>query len=111
MLYTTGDPDPTFGVGGIVTPAVTPLAMAMWGDKIVLAGGDSENLWLERLNADGSPDASFGKSGIVQTSVQLSAIAAPSETTAMTIDPADGRIAVGGRGFVYVFRADGSKDP
>jgi len=69
-----GSPDPTFGIGGIVTePADTatvtlPTAMALQSDgKILLAGrqgsAGTEDFGITRRNTDGSPDLSFGTNG------------------------------------------------
>ncbi|HXC50833.1 MAG TPA: hypothetical protein VN634_08120 [Candidatus Limnocylindrales bacterium] len=54
-----GSLDPDFGIGGIVTTAVSIEPIAIQDDGKILAAGSA----LLRFNEDGTPDAAFGSGG------------------------------------------------
>ena len=111
-LLSAGDPDPTFGTGGVTFPAFTvpgtsrPEAVAVApGNKVVIAGSarlsvddPSQVPALGRLNADGSPDASFGGDGWVRinSNVIPRAVAVQSDGKVVTAgsNPAGGSLVV-----------------
>jgi len=112
LLFSAGDLDVGFGVGGLKTyVGASPVSlMAVQGDgKIVLAGVGS---FVERLNADGSRDLSFGENGEVSVAFNV---------VGMAITP-NGKIVLGGGTASDVpgvasqwnaarLNADGSPDP
>jgi uncharacterized delta-60 repeat protein len=113
-----GDLDPTFGNGGIVISRGsnpnhldTAWGMAIQPDgKIVVVGGGTvgEN-WdfaVVRYNPDGSLDSSFGGTGIVIT--QLDPI--NYESAQSVAIQADGKIVVGGAGWIVRYNPNGSLD-
>jgi uncharacterized delta-60 repeat protein len=77
-LTLAGNPDPSFGSGGVVThtpggdsyPSVDAIVVQPDG-KIVAAG----NEFLARYLPDGAPDPSFGEGGYVTSSVSAAAVA------------------------------------
>jgi uncharacterized delta-60 repeat protein len=120
-----GDPDPSFGVGGVVqVPTIdgkfsTPVALALQSDgKIVVAGNLSGALsfpvtiFLVRFDDHGVLDPTFGNGGIVTTSLDGTQGA---EALALSIAP-DGKILVGGaretfQALVLRYLDGGSLDP
>jgi uncharacterized delta-60 repeat protein len=73
-----GTPDPTFGVGGVVTTPIATGSVAraviqQRDGRLIVAGsaanGSDDDFALVRYNTDGSPDASFGIGGVVTTPV------------------------------------------
>ena len=119
-----GAPDPTFGVGGIVTTdfGTGAAGIAIQPDgKIVMAGTAytdtddhrSYDLALARCNTDGSWDSTFGEEGLVTTD-----FSGGDDYGRGVIIQADGRIVVVGRteassGFDFAlarYNADGSQD-
>jgi uncharacterized delta-60 repeat protein len=104
-----GDPDPTFGTGGVATLAAgSTFVPAVQPDGKILVGTDS--LSLIRLNADGSPDASFGHAG----SASLSSAPPGGSCTAVLVQ-SDGKVLVAGdlnSEFALArYLADGTLDP
>lgn len=97
-LLSSGQPDPAFGAGGLVRPALTGdafSAVAVQRDgKLVAAGSSTQGFVLARYLSDGSPDPGFGVGGVVHTPVgryragQVKALVVLS----------DGRIVAGGSG-------------
>jgi len=72
MLLSAGQPDPSFGDGGVVEFDPTPqleivsLFARTTGGKLLIAGPAehvSGEPFVMRLNADGSPDETFGPGG------------------------------------------------
>jgi uncharacterized delta-60 repeat protein len=107
LALSPGDPDPTFGTGGV---AYYPLgsgsehaqinSLALQPDgKIVLAGQVTDvssfgsRALVMRLNPDGSPDASFGDGGKIVPQYG-SGNSASSSADAVAVQP-DGKIVVG----------------
>jgi len=127
---TDGSLDPTFGVGGKVTTAVTDYinqggSVALQGDgRIVVAGMVSErtgtagsDFAVLRYNANGSLDTTFGKQGTTRIEFSKDAF----DTANAVAVQGDGRIVVMGETFaqngpnsdfgVARFNTDGSLDP
>jgi uncharacterized delta-60 repeat protein len=121
-----GSPDPTFGVGGIVTTNF-PIGMSSgveWAndviiqsdDKIVAAGRSSGRFGVARYNTDGTLDSSFGNMGVVSTVVGLD----PFMSAYAVAQQADGKLLVSGTGYNDVdgnyawalvrYNSDGSLD-
>jgi uncharacterized delta-60 repeat protein len=103
--YSSGNPDSTFGVNGIVTTDFGfydfAFAAAMQSDGKVLAAGiasdqpgTGDDFAVARYNNDGSPDTTFGDVGIVTTDVDGSSQS--DLAYAITLQP-DGNILLGGR--------------
>lgn len=103
-LTTSGALDPTFGVGGVATKAVsifgdTAFALALQPDGAILAGGktlaggDFGGWFVLRFLSDGTLDASFGADGVVRTDVNGRGVVA--EALDLVVQP-DGRILAGG---------------
>jgi uncharacterized delta-60 repeat protein len=94
-----GDLDPTFGTGGVATPAIGTHAyanaVAVQADgKILAAGyvldGSHGDMLVARFNDDGTLDGSFGTGGVVK-------IPAADQSIAQAIAlQSDGKIVVGG---------------
>ncbi len=105
-----GDLDPSFGAAGIVTTTFTTgsddhlRALAVQADgKMVAAGYEvqpathEETFAVARYNTDGSLDTSFGSGGKVLTTFPAGSGNTPvDEAYAVAIQPADGKIVVGG---------------
>jgi uncharacterized delta-60 repeat protein len=89
-----GTLDPAFGVGGrVAVRDVSQLGSAVViqpDGRIVVAGGPSTGITLNRYLADGTPDATFGTGGLVTTPF--------AQTTRATsaVLQADGKIVVAG---------------
>jgi uncharacterized delta-60 repeat protein len=70
-LTPDGSPDPSFGNGGVVVPALgvaEPQAIAVQANgRIVVAGTKQGNFFLARFRPTGSLDPAFGAGGIVTT--------------------------------------------
>ena len=115
----SGNLDPTFGVGGIVsTPAFERgiAALALQSDgRIVVVGSTANELAVARYTTTGTLDSSFGSGGITTTNVPgvLRTVGA-----AIAID-ANGRIIAGGavaqgsplQAVVVRYLDDGTPDP
>ena len=108
-LLANGSPDPGFGAAGIV---VTPFgtrdaraqAVALQSDDKIVVGGWARNssnrdLALARYTTSGTLDPDFGLGG----KLTLGVGAGNDEIDAIAVQPADGRIVVGG------YAADGSE--
>jgi uncharacterized delta-60 repeat protein len=97
-LEADGDPDPTFGTGGIASTTVccgaAAVALLPTGESL-LAGTTQDDALVMRLDADGAPDAGFGVGGTVALEFAAGDRAAASAITAL----GDGRIVVAGSGF------------
>ena len=68
---TDGNPDTTFGIGGILTLThmTEPTSLAVQLDDRILVGSISNvGFQLNRLNEDGTPDTGFGLNGVVTSS-------------------------------------------
>jgi uncharacterized delta-60 repeat protein len=115
---TDGDPDPTFGVGGVATLDISggfdvANGVALQPDgKIVVAGSAGTNrprFVVARLLTDGTPDPAFGTDGIVRTPFGIWGVA-----RAVAIQD-DGSIVVAGgngRGWALArYTDDGGLDP
>lgn len=119
-----GQPDLTFGIGGMATLSVYgndyPQAMVLQPDGKVLVCGytdytnDSTDLFVVRFTTDGAPDPSFGSNGVVDISTYQRGMQATDLLLA-----ADGGIIIGGTlhpdngpldGFVMKLSSDGSLD-
>jgi uncharacterized delta-60 repeat protein len=109
-----GDPDPSFGRGGLGSVAPDPGAQPVLRDLVrlpdgeLLASGGSkpgQSGILARFEADGSPDRTFGSDGLVRTKSSLWAKLVPVE---------DGKVVAFGRSgknaAVARFDPDGSLD-
>src|SRR5579859_3576443 len=98
-LSLTGALDPNFGTGGVVTTSLSlnpdiPTAIAIQADhKIVVAGSSNNNFAVARYNTNGTLDtAGFGAGqGFVTTDFGGTDLA-----KALVIQPADGKIILGG---------------
>jgi uncharacterized delta-60 repeat protein len=98
-LSVSGNLDPSFGAGGIVTTSLSvnndiPMAIAIQADhKIVVAGSANNNFAVARYNANGTLDtATFGGGqGFTITDFGGTDLA-----TALVIQPADGMLILGG---------------
>ena len=97
----SGERDPGFGKGGIVTSSIRDgddkaFAICIQPDnKLVAAGSSNDGSFndfaLIRYNSNGTPDASFGKNGIVITSIS----AGDDHASAASVQP-DGKIIAAG---------------
>lgn len=102
-LLPSGQPDPSFGVNGMVSPApgedFGDLRITA-GDKIVILGTTDRDGWygipaIMRLDVDGSVDATFGNSGVA--TLPSDATIQPNEAGFAAFDLApDGSLAVAG---------------
>jgi uncharacterized delta-60 repeat protein len=103
-LLNDGQPDPTFGDGGIVLTMIegwhaSISAIAIGGDQTIIAVGRNYpvgqyDLALVRYLADGSLDASFGGDGIVVLD-----LTSGGDDMGLAVDlQADGKVVVGGIG-------------
>lgn len=135
VMAAPGDPDPTFGVGGLVlhTPGSQTLNISNQPDTVItlndgklLVAGHSENgqevngvadtdILLARYLADGQLDTSFGHQGIVTTATS----SAYSKVSGM-LEQADGKLLVYGvhaqtsafdKGLLVRYLSDGRLDP
>jgi uncharacterized delta-60 repeat protein len=126
-----GDPDPTFGIGGVVTTDVSAyseaFALVQQSDGKLVVGGQVADMptffvrtdaLLVRYEPDGSLDATFGTGGLVRTDVVP---AGPgSRFTAVLLQPG-GRLVgagtsssfstIGGDVVLVRYESDGSVDP
>lgn len=116
-LAADGDPDPSFGSGGLVT---SNLGGYTWGydvavrpdGRIIVVGSVDESsgrhLFVQQLLPDGSTDASFGAAGVVVLSDVDS-------TRPEMVLRSDGRLLVADRAptglVVYQLLEDGTPDP
>ena len=97
----SGNLDPGFGKGGIVTTSIRDgddkaFALCIQRDKKLVAAGSSNDgsyndFALTRYNSNGTPDVSFGKNGIVITSIS----AGDDHASAASVQP-DGKIIAAG---------------
>ncbi len=127
LRYTSGgQPDPAFGVNGIVETRVgigveyAAVALQTDGKIVVSCSGftnaSSYDFWVVRYNTDGSLDDTFGNMGLAQTPIGPGT--ALDQAKALVIQP-NGKIVVGGRApsgvnsnFVAVrYNKNGSLDP
>jgi uncharacterized delta-60 repeat protein len=100
-----GSVDKTFGTRGVAKTAITPncfdaiMAMALQGDKIVVAGwtrlpSNTSELVVARYNANGTLDSSFGKAGLALDHLAVSFGWARARSMNLVIDPGTGAIVV-----------------
>ncbi len=101
-----GDPDPSFGAGGLVnSPAGAARDLVIQPDGKLVAGGDSDpNLFsafrLARYDATGALDGGFGDGGVATTPHLAFGPAALLERgNALAIQPADGKLVQAGEAF------------
>lgn len=110
-----GDPDATFGLGGLETVPELPFVEGVdtdASDRVLLAGYGVEGLDVARLTTTGSLDTSFGGDGVV------SAVFAGNERAHAVIAAPGGKVLVGGTGGGGIvgplalarFNADGTPD-
>jgi uncharacterized delta-60 repeat protein len=112
VLSISGDLDPSFGTGGLVTTEFSSgdsygFAVALQADgKIVVAGraynGSDFDFAVTRYNSDGSLDTSFSGDGKVTTDFG----SGDDRGYAVAIQPADGKIVVAG----YVSYSESNDD-
>jgi uncharacterized delta-60 repeat protein len=126
VLFTAGDLDPNFGVGGIAvadfgTPGISGLDVAAAGTRVYAAGyaapgaAGAARIALAAFDSSGRPDRSLGGDGTVLTTVTAPTFA--SSTTGELLVQPDGKllVLVGagsslGGGVVARFNPDGTPD-
>jgi uncharacterized delta-60 repeat protein len=113
-LLSTGALDTSFGGTGMVTSTIGTRsqsnAVAVQADsKVVVVGFSSGKsagpFTVARYNTNGSLDSTFGSGGIAV--VPISNLGSPSQATAVTIQPSDGKILVAGTGAISVMKNGG----
>jgi uncharacterized delta-60 repeat protein len=114
-----GNVDASYGTAGVVTTNFVGTvdtgasAVAVQPDgKLIAAGSTWIGFALARYNADGSPDTTFGTSGRVTTDLQAPMFSVgPVRSLRVGISLlADGRIVLGGNGYLARYSPSGNLD-